>query len=64
MKTLHNRSVRLATWIGGVSPDPKQSAFIEHSMDHARSWLRYGEKRMQVWRAAKAAPSTFHLQAN
>lgn len=64
MNNLHRNNVKLATWIGRVTPAPEQTAHLEHSMDFARSWLRHGEKRMQVWRIQRLAPTQYHpLQA-
>lgn len=60
MSTLHRQDVRLAPWMGVITPAPEQAAFIEHALDHARSWLRYGERRQNFTGDFKAAPILLH----
>lgn len=37
MNSLHRSNVRVAPWIGSITPEPEQTAFIEDALDYARS---------------------------
>lgn len=66
MSPLHNKRIRLATWMGRDPAAIEQRAFIEHALDHARSWVQHGQKQMQMWRLeqlAKHFPTQFGAQA-